>query len=491
MQRAVALKLVAPNLAADEDTASRFLREAKAMRTLKHEGIVTVYDAGSADGQVYMATQLIEGGDLRRFLATDTRAGSTSHALRILTRLASALDYAHSRGIVHRDIKPANILLDEEGAPVLADFGIAKALDNDLETIGSNYDRTPRYMAPEQARGEPVGHRADLYSFGCIAFEMLTGKDPFHAVDGTVELMWSHSFADIPKATDLQAGLPPAVDTVFARALAKNSTTRYPSAEAFLAALEAALTGAAPPPRRPRRRWRVTRRWTLAGIGAAALALITVLVMVTQQSPPVPSLPPAASGVPRGALLYQAKLDGSGAGFADLTSRDNDPTQEAVRFVPHKLELAVLAPGGNAGIDTTPDPPVTNYIGDLALSITPGSDVKFAWGLRWAVEGKLAYEMWVDTAAQYAQFRVWNGQNQLPISPRVDIPGLQTGRIVPITVVIHDTHLTLYIDGKQVSDINNSQVPPAQTKPGLDVYSTDHLGTIDIHTLSYYAIANG
>jgi len=486
LDRTVALKLLAPTLAVQEEFTSRFLREARTMQALEHPAIVTVYDAGEADGQLYLAMRLVGAASLKHLIAEGE--GSVEQAMSVLHRLAEALDYAHSRGIIHRDIKPANILLDQDLQPVLADFGLAKVLDDTSTTVSSQYLGTPTYLAPEQASGGPVSHRADLYSFACVAFELLTGTTPYTEPD-SLSLLLAHGSHPVPRATERQHTLPPAVDDVFTRALAKAPTDRYPSAEAFVDALDQALT-ANQRPRGMRRRW--VRGSVVSGIVVIA-ALVAVLVV--WHPPPNPSPEPpvkraaTSAAVPRGRLVYQAKMDGTGVGFADLVGRPNDPAHETVRFLPHTLELTALTAGADAGTDLKLADAVTTYVGDIDISVKPGSNVQFCWGLRWAVQGKLAYEVCVDTAAEFAQLDVWDGQNNVPITPRVDIPGLQTGRTVPITVVVRDTHLTLFIDGKQVADVENHQVPPARTFPDLDVYSSGLPGTVDIHALSLYTLA--
>ena len=236
--RPVALKLLRPALAAQEEFAARFVREARVMQTLEHPGIGPVFDAGEADGQLYFAMRLVNGVSLKELL--EQGRPRTEQTVQILGGLADALDYAHSRGVIHRDIKPSNILIDAHGQPVLADFGLAKALGDTSVTVSSRYLGTPTYMAPEQAAGDPVGHRADLYSLGCLAFEMLTSAPPYPEQD-SLALLLAHGTHPVPRASDRDPALPVSVDAVFQRALAKSPTDRYPSAGAFVDALKQAL----------------------------------------------------------------------------------------------------------------------------------------------------------------------------------------------------------------------------------------------------------
>jgi serine/threonine protein kinase len=203
LDRRVALKLLAGTLAGQESFAARFLREARTMRSLEHPGVVTIYDAGEADGQLYLAMRLVTGSNLKQLMSEHPL--STEQALALLRPLAEVIDYAHGRGIIHRDIKPANILIDEDGHPVLADFGLAKALDDTSMTLSSDFLGTPLYLAPEQASaGMPVGPPADIYSFGCVAFELLTGTAPYTEQD-SLGLLLAHGSKPVPHATERNA----------------------------------------------------------------------------------------------------------------------------------------------------------------------------------------------------------------------------------------------------------------------------------------------
>ncbi|HEX2075894.1 MAG TPA: serine/threonine-protein kinase [Geodermatophilus sp.] len=483
--RPVALKLLSPALAVQETFVTRFLREARVMQSLEHPGIATVYDAGEADGRLYLAMRHVPGATLKEHLAEGRY--EPRRALALLAALAEALDYAHARGVIHRDIKPSNVLIDEQGRPVLVDFGLAKALDDASVTVSSQYLGTPRYMAPEQAAGEPVGHRADLYALGCLAFEVLTGTPPFMQ-DSSMALLLAHGRDAVPRASEREPSLPPSVDAVFTRALAKIPTQRHPSAGALVEDLTEALAGQDGPRRGRRKRLRllVTAAVVLtAVVGGVALAL----------GPP----PPADSGqaerasapadVARGELVYRAAFDAEGSSFVDTVGRGTEPSDGVVRFLPDRMELAALAPQANVGTDLRMPQGVTTYVGDLDLSVTPGSDALFCWGLRWAVQGKLAYELCVDTLAEFVQLDVWNGENKVPITPRIDVPGLQTGRPVTLTVVVLENRLGLWVDGEAVADVEDDQVPPSATIPGLDVYSRQAGGTVTVHGLSLYELS--
>jgi alpha-tubulin suppressor-like RCC1 family protein len=292
--RPVALKLLYPGLAVQQEFAARFVREARMIQSLDHPGIVTVFDAGEADGRLYLAMRLVNGISLKDLLAQGRL--STEESLRILDRLADALDYAHSRAVIHRDIKPSNVLINPEGQPVLVDFGLAKALGDTSVTVSSHYLGTPTYMAPEQASGDPVSHRADLYSLACLAYEMLSGAPPYTEQD-PLALLLAHGNQPVPRVTERDPGLPGPVDAVLQRALAKKPTDRYPSARSFLDELTTAL--ATKGGFEPTTRAGLSRRtFLLAGLGSAAALVAGGTVVIRNNAQPRPQASPGPAAGP-------------------------------------------------------------------------------------------------------------------------------------------------------------------------------------------------
>jgi serine/threonine-protein kinase PpkA len=179
LHRHVALKVIKPVLTTDEEFAQRFLREGRIIAQLSDPHIVTVYDIASYEGTYYLSMEYLPGDTLQQRI----REGlPLKDALAVARAIAGALHYAHHRGIIHRDIKPQNILFRENGSPVLTDFGIAKTLGSSTIMTRTGLSiGTPRYMSPEQIRGQDVDARADLYSFGVLFYEMLTGNVPYNA----------------------------------------------------------------------------------------------------------------------------------------------------------------------------------------------------------------------------------------------------------------------------------------------------------------------
>ncbi|GIX34259.1 MAG: hypothetical protein KatS3mg126_0038 [Lysobacteraceae bacterium] len=237
LDREVALKVMAPALAANAEFTERFLKEGRITAKLSHPNLVTVYDIGSHGSIYYLAAEYIPGGSLREKIDAGLTVAET---LDIVCDVARGLHYAHEKGFVHRDVKPGNILFKLDGTAVLADFGIAKAMDaKSSATMAGASIGTPDYMSPEQARAESVDGRSDLYSLGAMLYEMLTGEPPYQASDPfTVALM--HVTQPVPTLPPEHAWLQPLIDGL----MAKQPEQRFPTGEAFIQAVEQLLAAA-------------------------------------------------------------------------------------------------------------------------------------------------------------------------------------------------------------------------------------------------------
>lgn len=238
LHRTVAVKVIHDPIAADPTFAERFLREARLVAGLEHPNILAVYDFGTAplEGKEvsYLVMPLVSGGSLKERI---TGPVPPPQAVPWLAAIAAALDHAHAKGILHRDVKPGNVLLDTAGRPLLADFGLARSADSvsGLTATGTVMG-TPSYMAPEQAMGKALDARADQYALACIAFEMLTGRVPFKA-DTPLGVLHQHVSVPPEPVTSFVGGLPPGVDDVLSRALAKDAWRRYGSCTELVEAL--------------------------------------------------------------------------------------------------------------------------------------------------------------------------------------------------------------------------------------------------------------
>ncbi len=284
--RTVAIKVLAEHFANDESIRRRFTREALAAARLSNTpNIVTIFDVGEHEGRPYIVMEYVPNGSLAERIAEEG-AQPPGRALAWLSQTASALDAAHARGVVHRDVKPANLLLDEEGAVQVADFGVASAVGLDSFTAAGTVLGTAGYLAPEQARGEPSTPAVDRYSLAVVAFELLTGSRPYHGDSPTAEAA-AHVNAPIPSARARNPELPPEIDAVLIQGLAKAPNGRFPTAAELVAALREAFdqaaghtvvaSGAAAAARPPRSRIPLL----LAGLAALVVAGVALAAAVT------------------------------------------------------------------------------------------------------------------------------------------------------------------------------------------------------------------
>jgi serine/threonine-protein kinase len=350
LARPVALKLIAPEHAADAGFRERFERESRMAAAIDHPNVIPVYAAGEEDGRLYLVMRWVAGTDLHRLLRDEGRLERV-RAARIVEQVAGALDAAHAAGLAHRDVKPANVLLSGEHA-YLADFGLTRLTgSDDHQTTDGHFFGTVDYMAPEQFRSGPVDARTDVYALGCVLYAALTGAPPFPR-ETVPQTMLAHLNDDPP----LPAGLSKDLQRVLARALAKAPDERYPSAgdlgRAALAAAEgrsvteaerSVARGAAAPRstrRRPapepqaapvkRYRTRTRRMWAwaaaLAAAGAAAIAFV--------------ALAPGDSATPPGGPVSALEVERLAGSFAQAYAKEDEArlarllTSDAQRVTP-------------------------------------------------------------------------------------------------------------------------------------------------------------
>jgi serine/threonine protein kinase len=232
--RRLAIKVLFPPPGAGPTLGERFRREAYTAARLDHPGILRIIDVGEADGHLFIAMELVEGASLQAMLETRGRFDEAT-AAEVGTQVADALHYAHTQGVIHRDVKPSNILIDPQGGALLADFGVARALDDPALTATGLTVGTPAYMSPEQASGHSdIDGRADLYSLGVVLYQMVTGRPPFQG--STPQVMHAHVYQPPPLPSSV-ADVSPTMEAVILRALAKSRDDRYPSGAALAAAL--------------------------------------------------------------------------------------------------------------------------------------------------------------------------------------------------------------------------------------------------------------
>ena len=326
LERPVALKVIARQLADDEKFRRRFLSESRLAASLEHPAVVPVYDAREDDGELIVAMRLIEGGDLRKLIDREGPL-QPERAVHLLGQVAEALDAAHAARIVHRDVKPHNILVEGERA-YLSDFGLAKAYAETGPGSGASIVGTVEYMAPEQWRGERVGPAADVYALGCVLYEALTGIVPYAR-----------------KEADTEPEIPLGIDAVIERAVSKDPAERYASAGALIAAA-AEREGATPattrvlsarderptmrlgdesPPRRGRPSTRA-KQWIGAGVAAVA-GLVAVLLLVLGGDGVSVSAPIAVADPPLRLAVGPRTVWATSATDGTLTGIDPDTRQ--------------------------------------------------------------------------------------------------------------------------------------------------------------------
>ena len=290
LARSVAVKILRSDLARDPSFVARFRKEALAAAGLNHPGIVAVYDSGEEPAP-YIVMELVSGHTLRELIHKGERV-PLKRALEIGEGVLAALEYSHERGIVHRDIKPANIMITDQGDVKVMDFGIARALADMGATLTSTWNivGTAQYLSPEQALGEVADSRSDIYSTGCLLYEVLTGKPPFTG-DTPVSIAYQHVSGTLVPPSALQPDLPAGIDVILTVALAKKPEERYQSAGLMLDDLFKISTGQVLTTKAPRKK-PSRRKILIASISAIiSIAAIAAGIFLTKPSTNVATFP--------------------------------------------------------------------------------------------------------------------------------------------------------------------------------------------------------
>jgi serine/threonine-protein kinase len=352
LDRTVALKILAPGLAADDAFRQRFIRESRAAAAVDDPHIIPVFEAGESQGVLFIAMRFVPGGDARSLVGRYGRLPA-GRAVELVSQVATALDAAHGRGLVHRDVKPANILLDAGGGGgrpdhvYLSDFGLSKgSLQQSGLTGTGTFLGTLDYVAPEQIEGRPVDGRADEYALACAAFELLSGSPPF-ARSEAMAVMYAQLNEPAPALSGRVPGMPTAVDAVFARALAKAPADRYGSCREFADALRHAL-GLTPYDSGPSRVYAAEHPPTEAMRAAAETAAPAKPGGV----PPGPGAlrgAGAAAEVTTGIGAEATRVAGASGGVGRATAPDltpaygyGQPAQDTGQVRPRRLSRGVL-----------------------------------------------------------------------------------------------------------------------------------------------------
>lgn len=238
LQRPVAVKILRPQFASDVEFVERFRREAQAAARLSHPNVVNVYDVGQDRGLNYIVMEYVRGENLKELIKKEAPF-TVAKTFNIARQICEALHHAHQNNLIHRDIKPHNILITHDGRVKVTDFGIARAASASTLTQSGSVLGSVQYFSPEQAKGAPAGVASDLYSLGCVIYEMLTGMVPFKG-ESPIAIALKHLQEQPPPLRDLRPGIPPAVENIVNRALVKDPSMRFPSALAMLREIQAA-----------------------------------------------------------------------------------------------------------------------------------------------------------------------------------------------------------------------------------------------------------
>ncbi|MGZ8412642.1 MAG: protein kinase domain-containing protein [Gemmatirosa sp.] len=330
LQRPVAIKVMSDAVAREQELRERFLREAQAAGSLQHPNVVTIYDFGEVDGHLFIAMEFLDGEDLEALLARRVDL-SLSAKLGIAVDVLGGLSYAHKRGIVHRDIKPANIRITEDERAKIMDFGVAHLTSQKMTRTGMTMG-TPNYMAPEQVAGGTIGAHTDVFSLGAVLYELLTHHKPF-AADTLHAVLYKIVSEPTPLASTHVPGLPPELDAIVARSLAKDPADRYQTAADMandLTALRASL-GTLSGVRQASSSISLNARLAAAVPGVAAHAPASPTPGV-----PTDAVPVAKAGVGRGALALTGVLAvvGLGVGAWAMTRGSGSATRSTDAAAP-------------------------------------------------------------------------------------------------------------------------------------------------------------
>ena len=278
LNRQVAIKILRSDLARDPSFVTRFNKEALSVAALNHPGIVSVYDSGKEDSpsgaMPYIVMEYVEGKTLREIVNKGERF-SLNRAVEITEGILIALQYSHKNGIIHRDIKPGNIMITDNGDVKVMDFGIARALADTGATMTSTWNiiGTAQYLSPEQATGTQADARSDLYSVGCLLYELLAGRPPFTG-DTPVAIAYQHVSAPLIPITEIQESLDPALNAFFSIALAKDANERYQSANAMLKDLKKLVKGEGITTQIPKQMRKEKARNRIAALSIALVLLV-------------------------------------------------------------------------------------------------------------------------------------------------------------------------------------------------------------------------
>ena len=352
LNRQVAIKILRSDLARDPSFVTRFNKEALSVAALNHPGIVSVYDSGKEDSpsgaMPYIVMEYVEGKTLREIVNKGERF-ALNRAVEITEGILIALQYSHKNGIIHRDIKPGNIMITDNGDVKVMDFGIARALADTGATMTSTWNiiGTAQYLSPEQATGTQADARSDLYSVGCLLYELLAGRPPFTG-DTPVAIAYQHVSAPLIPITEIQESLDPALNAFFSIALAKDANERYQSANAMLKDLKKLVKGEGITTQIPKQMRKEKARNRIAALSIALVLLVggvSYFILSPNQSSVTRVLPNVVG-------LTEAQARQELAGLTITIQRAPDPRIPRDR-VASQLPLATIRVSDGSAVTLT------------------------------------------------------------------------------------------------------------------------------------------
>jgi serine/threonine protein kinase len=526
VDRYVAIKVLPSQLAESREFATRFQQEARIIAKLEHPHILPVFDYGESDGVAYFVMRYMDAGTLKEKMI-EGRPLPLQDIDRLFTQLADALSYAHSKGIVHRDLKPANVLIDSHGNVFLTDFGIAKLLESASPRLTQTdaIMGTPAYISPEQAQGQTVDQRSDIYSLGIILYEMVTGSVPFTA-ETPLAVLFKHISDPLPPPSLVKPDIPAAIEQVLLKALAKDPRDRFATAAEFVAAWERALQSrdtvqqpsdvrTVPPPpattgaQTPSKPVPLTRSATKAGIptvgivgcvvaacalfglGGVALMASSLRGASTPTSPPptqtVQVIPPTNTDSPlptatavlvnTGEILIEDDFGGD-TNWGTLTDADS-----SVEYENDTLNIRLFRE--NFVVWSTPNDEDYRNIHMEVTVTTNDTDPTTAYGFICAQQPKSwsFYYLAATPAGEYAIIRATDGEDDVFLTG--DGKWAASDQIAykaasyRVSADCGNGRLTLYVDGKQIASVTDNTYGTGRV--GLFAWSGDKAPTADVN----------
>ena len=378
LHRELAIKVMSDSLARDDDFRSRFMQEARAAGSIQHPNVVTVYDCGEVDGHLYIAMEYVKGADLEQ-LQSGAVPLTTANKLEIVIGVLNGLGFAHKRGIVHRDVKPANIRVNEEGRPLIMDFGIAHLSSSNMTKTGMMMG-TPNYMAPEQVVGGPISAQTDIFAIGVVLYELLTGTRPFEGAN-LHSVLYKIVSEEAPAPERVVSGIRPDLAVIVKKALSKDPADRFVDAAEMAAALSRVLSGMSDAANSAKT---MSLRSSIELSLAEGRAAATVVANAAPAAP-VPAI--TTGGRKTQVMAVAAVITVVAMGGIVLATRKAPPASSSGVPAPNTASLPAATPGGVApAAQVTPAPVSTAPAPAVAAAPPPKLVMKTETGTGQDVE---------------------------------------------------------------------------------------------------------